>query len=281
MMVFIGMAALLTLLVLAWLLPPILRPGYTVGVTSQRLNAAIYRDQLQTLDRDLANGSISAADHEATKDELQLRLLDDTEERPTTAEQPIHRFWSARTTAIFLALLLPMGAGGMYWWLGEPRAINPTPSQKVSPDQIAKMVEGLAAKLKDNPNNPMGWAMLARSYKVMGRMEEAEQAFLNAKEVVNTDPDMLVEYADVLAVRANDNLEGKPLDMVNKALALNPNHPMGLMMSGVAAYRRSEFSAAVAQWEKLLALLEPGSEDAQQIEANIADARAKGKPPKP
>lgn len=50
---------------------------------------------------------------------------------------------------------------------------------------------------------------------------------------------------------------------------------MALMMSGVAAYRRADFALAAAQWEKLLAELEPGSPDAQQIEADIADARAK------
>jgi cytochrome c-type biogenesis protein CcmH len=137
------------------------------------------------------------------------------------------------------------------------------------------MVETLAAKLKANPNDAQGWAMLARSYKVMKRFDEAEQAFIKAGDVVNTSPDLLVDYADLLAVRANDNIEGKPLELVNKALALDPQHPMGLMMSGVAAYRRDEFSLAVAQWEKLLLLLEPGSADAQQVEANIADARAK------
>ena len=174
-----------------------------------------------------------------------------------------------------IALLLPVGAGGMYWWLGNPAAIDPVAAQKASEDQVAKMVDTLAAKLKANPNDPKGWAMLARSYKVMKRFDEAEQAFIKAGDVVNTSPDLLVDYADLLAVRANDNIEGKPLELVNKALTLDPQHPMGLMMSGVAAYRRDEFSLAVSQWEKLLLVLEPGSADAQQVEANIADARAK------
>ena len=275
MMVFIGMTALLTLLVLAWLLPTLLRSTYKVGVTSQRLNASIYRDQLQALERDLASGAISSADHESTKDELQLRLLDDTEETPPTHQPGTPIFWTARRTAVAIVLLLPLGSAGMYWWLGEPGAIDRVASQQVNNDQIAKMVEGLAAKLKANPNNPTGWAMLGRSYKAMGRLDDAEQAFIKAGDIVNNDPDILVEYADLLAVRAGDDLEGKPMEMVNKALSLNPQHPMGLMMAGVAAYRRSEFTVAVAQWEKLLAILEPGSPDAQQIEANIADARAK------
>ncbi len=274
MNVFFAIAALLTLLAVAWVVRPLLRPAAFSGVTSQRLNAAIYRDQLETLERDLARGIIGAADYEATRDELQLRLLDDTDE---SADSPtsIPRFWSAGLTAVVIAVLLPVGAGTMYWWLGDMAALNPVAAKQATNDKMVQMVEALAARLKAEPNDPRGWGMLARSYKVIGRFAEAEQAFVKAGELVNSDPNLLVDYADLLAVRANNNIEGRPLQLVNQALAINPQHPMGLMMSGVAAYRRSEFALAVAQWEKLLAVLEPGSPDAQQVANDIAEARGK------
>ena len=275
MTVFIAITVLLTLLALAWLVRPLLWPTTRVGVSSQRLNASIYRDQLEALERDLARGVISAADCEASRDELQLRLLDDTEGVMSTPRAADASFWTGRRTAAVIALLLPLGAGAMYWWLGTPAAIDPIATQKASEDNVAKMVDALAARLRAKPDDPKGWAMLARSYKVMGRFNDAEQAFLKAGELVNTDPDLLVDYADLLAVRANNNIEGRPLELVKKALSLNPQHPMGLMMSGVAAYRRSDFKGAVAQWETLLALLEPGSPDAQQVQADVADARVK------
>jgi len=275
MTVFIAIAVLLTLLALAWLVRPLLWPATRAGVSSQRLNASIYRDQLEALERDLARGVISAADCEATKDELQLRLLDDTDESGSAKPTAGSSFWTGRRTAALIALLLPLGAAGMYWWLGTPEAIDPVATQKGHQDQVAQMVDALAARLKANPDNPKGWAMLARSYKVMGKFAEAEAAFLKAGDLVNQEPDLLVDYADLLAVRANNNIEGRPLELVNKALALNPQHPMGLMMSGVAAYRRSDFKLAVTQWEKLLTLLDPDSPDAQQVEADIAEARSK------
>jgi cytochrome c-type biogenesis protein CcmH len=276
MTVFIAISAVLTLLALVWLVRPLLWPAAASasGVSSQGLNASIYRDQLETLERDLARGIISAQECEAGRDELQLRLLDDVEGAPASHASGTG-FWSGRRTAVLIALLLPLGSAGMYWWLGHPEAIDPVASQKASNDQVATMVEALAARLKANPDNPKGWAILARSYKVMGRFADAEQAFLKAGELVNNDPDLLVDYADLLAVRNNNNIEGKPLELVTKALSLNPQHPMGLMMSGVAAYRRNEFKLAVAQWEKLLLVLDPGSPDAQQVEADIAEARSK------
>lgn len=275
MTVFISIAALLTLLAIAWVIRPLLWSEAQAGVSSQGVNTAIYRDQLVALERDLARGTISQADYEATKDEVQLRLLDDTAEPLVAA--PISRkfFWNGQRTAVVIALLFSLGAAGLYGVLGTPAAIDPVAAQKSNDDQVAKMVSTLAARLQKNPDDPKGWAMLARSYKVLGRFAEAEQAFIKAGDAVNNDPNLLVDYADLLAVRANNNIEGKPLEMVNKALSLDPLHPMGLMMSGVAAYRRTDYKAAVTQWEKLLALLEPGSPDAQQVENDIADARTK------
>ena len=275
MTVFYSIAALLTLLVVVWLVRPLLRPAPPDGVSSQRLNAAIYRDQLQALERDRARGAISATDFDATQDELQLRLLDDTEESAPAAQTAGITFWTARLTTVVIALLLFVGSGGMYWWLGAPQAIDPVASQKMDNDKITKMVDGLAERLKANPDNPKGWAMLARSYKAMGRLPEAEEAYAKAGAIIETDPDLLVDYADLLAARADNNLAGKPLVLIKKALALNPQHPMGLMMSGVAAFRSDDFKGAVAQWEKLLVLLEPGSPDAEQVETDIAEARAK------
>jgi cytochrome c-type biogenesis protein CcmH len=137
------------------------------------------------------------------------------------------------------------------------------------------MVTALEAKVKANPDDPQGWAMLARSYKVMGRNQDAQQAFEKAGAFVNANPDLLVDYAELLGIQAGNTLDGKPEKMIEEALKLNPEHPMGLMLAGVALYQRSDFTGAIARWGKLLSLLPPGSEDAQQIQANIDDARGK------
>lgn len=275
MSVFISLAAALTLLVIGWMVRPLLRPAPAAGVSSERLNTAIYRDQLEALTRDLARGTISPADYEATRDELQLRLLDDTQAPATAQSAHPGAFWSGRRTAVTMVVLLPIAAAAMYGWLGNPGAINPVIAQKVSAEQIAQMVDTLAARLQANPDNPKGWVMLARSYKMMGRLKEAEQAFIKAGDMVNTDPDLLVEYAELLAIIADNAIAGQSLALINRALSLDPQHPSALMMSGAAAYQRADYADAAARWKKLLALLEPGSPDALQIAANIEDAQTK------
>ncbi|MDD2712354.1 MAG: c-type cytochrome biogenesis protein CcmI [Simplicispira sp.] len=274
MSVFIALAALLTLLVVAWMVRPLLRTATAEGVSSQRLNAAIYREQLQALDKDLANGAISAADHEATRDELQLRLLDDTQEPQAAVSASPTALWSPRRTASVLAISLPLLAAGTYALLGNPTALTPGKAQAVGQQQIEEMVTSLAARLQANPENRQGWAMLGRSYSVMGRLAEAEDAFTKAGDAINQDPNLLLDFAEVLAQRADNRMAGRPLELAQRALALDPMNPSALMMLGVEAYQRSDFASAVEHWEKLLTVLEPGSSDAQTTQLNIDDALA-------
>lgn len=276
---FIAISAFMTLLVIVWLAYALMRTQKGSGISSERLNAEIHRDQLKALENDLARGVISQQDFETTRDELQLRLLDDTQSYDAGTSAGGATLWTPKRTSLAIAATIPVLAMAVYWQLGAPGAINPVAVNRFEDPQVRQMVESLEAKLKANPNNPQGWAMLARSYKIMGRMDEAEQTFMKVGDAINTDADLMVELADLLAVKANNDIEGKPLALVNKALQINPKHPMGLMMSGVAAYRRSDFKLAIGEWEKLMAVLEPGSPDAQQVQANIDDARAQAGQP--
>lgn len=278
MIFFTAIAALITLLVVAWLIYPLLRPQPGHGVSAERLNLDIHRDQLKALEADLERGVISQQDFEATRDELQLRLLDDTD--PIDTPQGLRGgFWSAKRSAWLVGLATPALAVGLYLQLGDPNAINGVAPTAINDQQVQQMVDSLAAKLQANPDNPKGWAMLARSYKVMGRLEDAKQAFEKAGDYVHTDPDVLLDYAALLGMLNGSKLEGRAAQLIDEVLTLSPDHPNGLMMSGISAYQRADYAAAVKQWERLLGQLDPNSADAQQIQANVDDARAQGKLP--
>lgn len=285
MTVFIAITASITLLVLYFLVRPLVRPAIQQGVSSKQLNAAIYRDQLLALEQDFLQGRFDPKEYENLRDELQLRLLDDTETPATSASlRPRFFLWSGRQTAALVSLFIPLSSMGVYFWLGNPSALNPPPTQvgtSESSEKIIQMVDSLAARLKTNPDNPQGWAMLAKSYKAMGQYADAEDAFKKAGKVIDSDPDLLVDYAEALAAQVDYNFEGKPSILINQALVIDPKHPLGLMISGMAAFHAANFPIAVAQWEKLLELLEPGSPDAIQIETALSEARTKAGLPQP
>jgi len=283
MNVFISIAALLTLLVVAWFVRPLLLKPRGAGVSSDKLNADIHRDQLAALEGDLVRGVISQHDFDITRDELQVRLLDDTENTDVVLATQIG-FWTPKRLALAISLSVPVLAVGIYMKLGDPNLMNPAMQQAgtaspVDNEQIRQMLDTLAAKLQANPDNPEGWTMLARSYRVMGRFEEAKGAFEKAGSFIDTNPDALLDYADVLGNLQGNKLEGKPTALIEQALKISPEHPNGLMLLGVSAYQRADFGGAVQQWEKLLNVLDPTSQDAQQVQANIDDARAQGKLP--
>lgn len=274
MTAFLAGAALLVAATLALLLRPWWRKQQAARAQASRraLNATIYRDQLAELERDRAEGSLEEADYAAARQELQRRLIEDSAEADEAVAAPL----PAKASAIAIAVALPVLAIALYLLLGNPAGLNPQPAQKrFSADEIEQMVAGLAAKLEKEPDNLQGWVMLARSYKVMDRFEEADKAYGRAKALVDTDPGLLVDHAEVAAMAADGNLEGRPRQMIEQALKLDPEHPQGLLLSGTAAFERGDFPRAIADWERLKKQVPPDSENARVLDSGIAKAREK------
>jgi cytochrome c-type biogenesis protein CcmH len=175
---------------------------------------------------------------------------------------------------------VPLLAGGLYAVLGNPAGLNPpAPQHRVSPEEIDAMVAKLAARL-EKEDNPQGWVMLARSYKMLGRYEEAGKAYARAGSFIDKEPALLADYADIL-VAGSGSFAGKPRELIAKALKLEPDNAHALWLSGTAAFEAGQYKQAVAQWETLLQQLPPGSEEAQSVEGSLAEARSKGGIAKP
>jgi len=140
---------------------------------------------------------------------------------------------------------------------------------------VNQMVDRLAARLKDNPDDVTGWARLARAYKVQGKLNEAEQAYAKTGKLLDTDPEVMLQYADLLAMNANGSLKGQPITLINKVLKVDAKNPMALMMAGQAAFQAADYAKAITHWETVLTVLPPQSPDAEQVRSEIASAKAK------
>jgi cytochrome c-type biogenesis protein CcmH len=268
---------------LAFLLWPLARaPRAPQATDAASSNVAILRDSLAELERDHAAGTIAPAEYEQAKLELKRRLLEDA----ATAEGASPASASRRPlAAVATAIALPVTAAGLYLLLGAPAALDPELRHpQVGREDVEAMVERLAQRLQNRPDDAEGWAMLGRSYRVLGRNEEAAQAYARAEKVVNADPRLLVDYAESLALAHGGSLVGKPAELVARALELDPANPLALMLSGAVAFQREDYRGAIAQWEKVQGRLEPGSEEARAVGDSIAKARelaAVQPPPKP
>ncbi|MBI3479249.1 MAG: tetratricopeptide repeat protein [Nitrosomonadales bacterium] len=145
---------------------------------------------------------------------------------------------------------------------------------QMAPEHL-EMIKSLATRLEQNPTDGKGWAMLARAYAVLGRYNEALPAYEKAANLIQNDPVLLVDYADVLAAANGRNLQGKPLELVQRALMIDPGNVKGLNLMGSAAFQAGDYTHAIGYWDRLLKMLPPDSPNAKQVSANIANAHAR------
>lgn len=266
---------------LAWLLWPLLRRSRRPEVERHVANASIYGDQFADLDADLRRGTISEASYVEARSELERRLL---EEGRAQGGARTATAGSSRSTAIVVALAVPLVAGLMYWKLGAPDAFSPmatapvTPdaSHQMTPEQLNEMVQQLAARLVKEPGNIEGWVILARTYYTMRKFPEAAAAYEKLTQLVPDEPDLLADYADALAMSQGRDLSGRPFELVQAALKIDPTHWKALAMAGTAAFDRKDYKGAVDLWERLRSSQPADSPIAQSIAVSISEARKLG-----
>jgi cytochrome c-type biogenesis protein CcmH len=263
MILFWGIGAALAAIALVLVLRPLIFSRKSLGVQRNAANVSIYRDQLRELDADLASGRLAAADYARARSELEARLLEDVAE-----ESGVRRGGGARALAVTLALAVPLCAAALYFAAGNPGAID---SPAV---QLETLVQRLAAHLRENPDDTAGWKLLARSYASLERFPEAADAYAKAAVRAPRDAQLLVDFAESLAMARGRRLEGEPEQLIARALELEPANLKALALAGTAAFARNDYAAAAAQWERMLPLVPAGSEDARSIQASIDEARS-------
>lgn len=236
-------------------------------------NLAILRDQLAELDNERKEGTLSDADFAQAKDELQRRLLEETE----AGEAAPAATASGRNSALFLLLALPIAAAAGYAILGEPRALDPTMTQSASragEQQLQGLIDQLAERLKQNPDDVEGWVTLARTYKTLGRFTEAAAAYARGGRLLDENTQLLTDYAETLAQIAGGSLLGRPQELIAKALSIDPDDPQALLLAGAAASEQGKFAAAADYWERLGKQMDPDSEEGRTVAGAVARARA-------
>ena len=294
MLTFWIIAALLGALAAAVVIIPLLRPRSSSGPSSREANLAVLRGQRRDVDADIQHGLLPAEARDAVLAELAARAEEDlVPAAPGAATPAPSRAWIAATV---FGLLIPLGALGLYAWLGSPLATDsaivarvsegaPQGDGQFSDAQIEAMVEGLDARMKDRPNDVEGWTLLARSLAAMGKTERALSAYRHLSTLQPDNPTVLADYADMLALSKGRDLSGEPAQLVNKALQIDPRHPKALALAATARFNAGDFAASIALWERLFAVVPPGSDDAQEIRRIVDDVRARaaaaGKPQPP
>lgn len=268
--------AVSALLVAAVAIALLLRPlwsGRRAGTTSRELSLSVHREQLRELEADLEAGTLARADYDRAREDLERRAL---EEAALQDDAPAARPFPKRG-ALAAALALPLVAGLVYLAVGNLRALDPAQREgaPIAEREIEAMVQRLADRVEQNPEDLEGWKMLGRSYGVLGRFAEAASAYSRAAARDPRDPQLLADLADALAMARGQSMQGEPEELVLRALQIDPKNLKALALAGTAAYGRSDYRGAVRHWQQMLPLVAPDSEDARTIQSNIDEAKAR------
>jgi cytochrome c-type biogenesis protein CcmH len=276
MTMFLAISAVLVIGALLFVLPPLLSRKDNKSIARSAVNTAVYRDQLHELESDLAAGTLSQDNYENARRELEARLLQDV----ATADAPAPAAAKGHRVAIAAGIAVPLVAGLLYFLVGTPQALSPEalagkdPSHPMDEQQIVAMVERLADRMKQNPDDAEGWAMLARSYSVIGRFNDATRAYGEAVRRIPNNAQLYADYADALAMAQGRNLRGEPEKLIARALQIDPTNVKALALAGTVAFDKKDYASAVAHWQGILKVAPPDSEIARSVNSSIAEAQA-------
>jgi cytochrome c-type biogenesis protein CcmH len=168
-----------------------------------------------------------------------------------------------------LGLAIALAALGVYFFVDWRTPARPAPQHAMGP-----MVDRLAARLRQSPQDVQGWAMLGRSYQVMGRFAEASAAFGEAVQRAPGDAQLLADYADVLAIKQGRKLAGEPERLIARALQADPENLKALALAGTIAFDGKDYAGALLHWERMARNAAPGTEAARMARGNVDQARA-------
>lgn len=256
MIIYLPMAVLLLAAAL-WLARPWWAAGGSAAAMQRRAaNVAAYRQRLLEIDADLAAGLIEPAAADTLRQELGARLLLDAQAEPAAAEPalPVRRNW--RIVALAATLLGVFGAG-FYAWQGswQTQALvalaqsDPAGAELAS---IEEMTARLAERLQQQPDDVEGWIMLGRSYFASERYADAAQAYAKVNTLTeHQQPDWLVNEGEALALSRDRDLQGRPQQLFEQALALAPQHAKALWYAGLTAVQAGDRGVARARWQVL------------------------------
>jgi cytochrome c-type biogenesis protein CcmH len=277
----------LVAIALAFVLPPLLQHAQEASADGKKeANLDVYRDQLSELEADLRNGIISPDQYQQDRDEIERRLLEDVS-TSEVSKKPSKQPAPSRASVYATALVIPLAAVALYLLVGNSAAFSgaattaqPAPfagdsqgNPQMSQQQIEANVGLLAKRLEQNPGDVEGWIMLARSYMTLQKYTDATSAYSKAAALKTNDADLLADYAFAMTMANGRQLQGQPLELVKKALQIDPQNAKALDLAGTAEFQARNYKQAIDYWQKVLARTPADSELARTLSQNINEAK--------
>ena len=147
-----------------------------------------------------------------------------------------------------------------------------TPEQRQQ--AIRGMVEGLAARMKENPQDRGGWLRLANAWKVLGDHAGAIDAYAKADALGPVDARVLADWAEahVRGLKPGEPPSPAAVAVLERLEKAEPRNGLALFYLGAASFAAGDKPAAARRWKTLLALLPADAPIRAMLEERIKAA---------
>ena len=278
MTVFWSLAAVMVMVALLFVLPPLLRKRTVSTVSRDDLNTRVIKEQLADLEADLATGKLDKAQFDAARQDLERELLYDL--APSGEAQTATPERGGRWLTLLLIPAIPLCAVLLYQVMGSAEMIDRVQQAQTAQSQpaeavasIEELVSLLAARLQQQPDDLKGWVMLARSYSIMKRYNESAAAYKNVLRLGGEDAGLLTDYADAMVMANGGIFTDESGALLTRALQLDPGNVKGLWLAGHWKNQSGAQAEALDYWQQAAARLPAGSEDAAVIAQQISEVQ--------
>ena len=262
---------MLVIAIIALILPFFRRSKQTISPNDRQIqNVDIAKQRLTELKTSLDNQDITEDDFKQAREELETRLAVDI-----TTEGKINRN-RGRWISILILLAVPLAAGSIYFKIGTPGAIDYIPQQAALHDEklppVKELIERVKERLAQTPDDPTGWFVLARTYMVTGQYSKSVEALKRLRTLVGDDPLVLVRLADAMTMAQGGQFSPESIQLIQKALKLQPEQPQGLWLMGVVESRRNNYKTAINYWEQAKKVFSSDPKSITELDQLIANA---------
>ncbi len=220
-------------------------------------NIAILKEQLSTIDRELADGTTTTEQAERARTEINRRII--AEGRVTDAPSRQLNSRVLPWVAVGVAAVVALGATGLYSRLGRPDlaaphapAANTADSGQHPIADVASMIGQLEAKLAQQPNDAEGWRMLGWSYLAVGRAPDSVRAYTRAVTLDPTNASYRSAQGDAIVQAANGQVTPEALEAFRASLKIDPTDQRSRYYLALYEDQQGQHDRAMADWIALI-----------------------------
>ena len=299
LLIYVIIGAIVSIACLAYVFAGVFRTESAAHADHEAFNVEIAKEAMDRLREAKRSGQLGDEEFERAKLDIETSLADAIADSPSTssssdsAGSPRRSSRRDRWPVFILIPALLVAVAFIYREVGDIRAFDreflakngaPGKSQAASQQSaqsqgsgklpsIEEMLPRLESHLENNPDDGEGWKLLGTTYLRLQRFDDAQTALSNAHAAAPDDVLVMLQLADVRSVLSDGSIPADALELIDKALTIEPENIQGNWLRGMASQQAGDNQRAISHWQRIVPLLGDDVQSKVQIESMIAEAQ--------